>query len=196
MCQIAEDALRPGDGQQPGETAQVGIVPAHAAEREEDRGQNAAVLSALFLGCHCVERDRAAVGPVDVVHAVEPSAQDVLEHVRLIHVQIREGRGHWEAEMLFRNTKKRRAVGRNADAVTACPHPIPVDLIGVMVREDSNIADLSDPYPAVQKVLVGMAEQIEQMVRRGKGPQRNILNGNLGWMLISILEQIIQLAVG
>ena len=59
---------------------------------------------------------------------------------------------------------------------TGCLDVRPVDLFCMSLGKYSDVRDLPDPDAAVQKMLISMAEQVQQMICRVKRPDADILD--------------------
>ena len=72
----------------------------------------------------------------------------------------------------------------------------PVQLAAVGVGVEGDIADLTDAEAAVEEVLEGVADQVEEMVRGAHGMDGNALHFLNDGALMDLFEKAVEIAVG
>ena len=179
LLQEAGKTLPPRDRQQPGAPAQIGITPRQRRRARKQGREQAPPASPLLLRRHGVQRHAAAVKPVGILRTVETAGQHVDQQRQLVHFISREGRGHGKAQMSFGDAEHGRRKALDADLTAAAHDTPPVDLRAEVLGKQGDIADLPDPDAAVQKMLVGVADQIQQMVGRAEGTDALSPDGQL-----------------
>ena len=107
------------------------------------------------------------------------AGEDIFQQRTLVHSQSRKYLRHGKTQMPLPDAEDRRAKARDVYLLAGVNDPRPVDLRSKRIRRDGDICDLAQADPAVEKMLVGMTDQIEQPICRGESTDRNILDPDL-----------------
>ena len=101
----------------------------------------------------------------------------------------RGGQVKFDAEIVSRNAKRRRSKGRRVDAGTLLVQALPVDLPVIRLRPQADVTELPQPDAAAHEVLVGVQDQIQQMLVGRHGEKAVHLDG------IDVGEEMVQLVM-
>ena len=171
---ISKNPEQPRNGQQEGELFQPGIAALQGADRWEQTAEQTALLPALLLGGDSTEGDVAAAFAVHVGVAEDTGLQQFLQHSAVIYGNLspafRPAGFFWvKSQMLMTHTEHSGGEFIRPDAATVFQNGLPLNLRAVGVGKENNVADLPDTEAAVEEMLKGMADQIEQVVCRTHG---------------------------
>ena len=101
----------------------------------------------------------------------------------------RGGQVEFDAEIVFGDAKRRSGKGRRVDAFALLVQALPVDLRVIRPRPQADVAELPHPDAAAHKVLVGVQDQVQQMLVGRHGEKAVDLGGR------EMLKEAVQLVV-
>lgn len=156
----------------------------------EHRAQDTAFLAGA-AGFDGVQRHGGGVEPGVVVGAVHAAAEAVVEKRLHIYVGVpRCGQVKVDAQIRPGDPEGRSGEGRRVDAGTLVVQALPVDLVVVRPRPEADVAELPKANAAADEVLVGVQDQVQQVLV-GRHSQKAVdLHGG------DVHEEVIQLVVG
>ena len=89
----------------------------------------------------------------------------------------RRGQVKFDAEIVSGNTERRRGKGCRVDALALLAQALPVDLRVIRPRPQADVTELPQPDAAADEVLVGVQDQVQQMLMRRHGQEAIYLDG-------------------
>ena len=185
-----DHALHPRHGQQVRALFEVRIAPLQILPLGEHRAQDAAFLAGA-AGLDGVQRHGGRVQPGVVVGAVHATAEGVVQQRLHVHVAVpRRGQVKVDAQMRPGDPEGRSSEGRRVDAGALVMQALPVDLVAVRPRPEADVAELPQADAAAHKVLVGVQDQVQQVLVGQHGQEAIHLHGH------DAHEEVIQLVVG
>ena len=101
----------------------------------------------------------------------------------------RRGQVKFDAEIVSGNTERRRSKGRRVDALTLLVQALPVNFCMIRPRPQANVAKLPRPDAAADEVLVGVQNQVQQMLMGRHGEKAVDLDG------VEVCEEVVQFVV-
>lgn len=101
----------------------------------------------------------------------------------------RHGQVKVNAEIVSGNAERRRGEGRRVNALALLMQKLPVDLRMIRPRPQANVAKLPRPDAAADEVLVGVQDQIQQMLVGRHGEKA------VGFDGIDVGEEMVQLVM-
>ena len=111
------------------------------------------------------------------------------QRLRVDCVAPRRGQVKFDAEIVSRNTERRRGKGRRVDALALLMQALPVDLPVIRPRPQADVTELPQPDAAADEVLVGVQEQVQQVLVGRHGEKAVDLGGG------EVGEESVQLVV-
>lgn len=96
----------------------------------------------------------------------------------------------FDAEIVSRDVKRRRSKGRRVDTLTLLVQALPVDLRVIRPRPQADVTELPQPDAAADEVLVGVQNQVQQMLMGRHGQEAIYLDG------LEVGKKVVQLVVG
>lgn len=187
---VVRNALHPCDRQQIGTLFEVGIAPLQILALGEHCSQDAALLPRP-AGLHGVQRDGGGMEARQVVGAVHAAAEGVMQQRLYVDGSIpRHGQVKVNAEIVSGNAERRRGEGRRVDALTLLVQALPVDFIVILPRPQANVAKLPQADAAAHEMLVGVQDQVQQVLMGWHGQEAIYLDG------LEVGKKVVQLVVG
>lgn len=101
----------------------------------------------------------------------------------------RGGQVKFDAEIVSRNAERRSGKGRRVDAFALLVQALPVDLRVIRPRPQADVAELPQADAAAHKVLVGVQDQVQQVLVGRHGQKAVDLGG------LDVCEEAVQLVV-
>ena len=185
-----DHALHPRHGQQVRALFEIRIAPLQILPLGEHRTQDAAFLAGA-AGLDGVQRHGGRVQPGVVVGAVHAAAKGVVQQRLHVHIAIPQpGQVKVNAQIRPGDPEGRSGEGRRVDPGALIMQALPVDLIVVRPRPQADVAELPQADAAVHKVLVGVQNQVQQVLMGRHGQEAVHLHGR------DVHEEVIQLVVG
>lgn len=186
---VVREALHPRDRQQVRTLFEIGIAALQILALGEYRAQNAAFFTGA-AGLDSIQRDGGGMEARQVVGAVHTAAEAVVQQRLYVDGSIpRRGQVEVNAEIVSRDVKRRRSKGCRVDALALLAQALPVDLRMIRPRLQANVAKLPRPDAAADEVLVGVQDQIQQMLVGRHGEKAVHLDG------IDVGEEMVQLVM-
>ena len=192
--QVIEYPLSPGCGQK----HRMGFYVREPVFKVFSWRKNAAPESAgtppLSRRLHRAQCDVAGVEAVLIGHAVKSAGEDILQQGQLIHgdpgISLRRG----DAQVFASDTEY--GCSQCVDPVPAAylRNMPPIDLASVFPGKQTDVTDLPDAESGIDQMLVGMAEQIQQMVRGTEGADRDAIDIDLNGSGQSAAEYLVHLS--
>lgn len=102
----------------------------------------------------------------------------------------RGGQVKFDAEIVSRDVKRRRSKGRRVDALTLLVQALPIDFRVIRPRPQANVAKLPQPDAAADEVLVGVQDQVQQVLVGRHGEKA------VGFDGFEAGKEVVQLVVG
>lgn len=184
------DALHPRHGQQVRALFEVRVAPLQIRPLGEHRAQDTAFLAGA-AGLDGVQRHGGRVQAGVAVGAVHAAAESVVQQRLRIHVVVpRRGQIKVDAQIRPGDPEGRSGEGRRVDAGALVMQALPVDLIVVRLRPEADVAELPQADAAVHKVLVGVQNQVQQVLMGRHSQEAVHLHGG------DVHKEVIQLVVG
>ena len=94
------------------------------------------------------------------------------------------------------DAEKSRGKGLQPGLTAAGRKILPLYLVQMRIGKQGHIRDLSDPHAAVEQMLVGMAEQKEQMIPRRESAKNQVLHLNANRTILRAPKQSVKVTVG
>ena len=111
------------------------------------------------------------------------------QRLRVNRVAPRRGQVKFDAEIVSGNTERRRSKGRRVDALALVVQALPIDFGVVLPCPQADVAELPRPDAAADEVLVGVQEQVQQVLVRRHGEKAVHLDG------IEVGKEVVQLVM-
>lgn len=111
------------------------------------------------------------------------------QRLRVNRVAPRRRQVKFDAEIVSRDAKRRRGKGRRVDALTLLVQVLPVDLRMIRPRPQANVAKLPRPDAAADEVLIGVQDQVQQVLVGRHGEKAVHLDA------IDVGEEMVQLVM-
>lgn len=185
-----DHALHPRHGQQVRALFEVRVAPLQILPLGEHCAQDAAFLAGA-AGLDGVQRHGGRVQPGVVVGAVHAAAEGVMQQRLHVYIAVPQpGQVKVDAQIRPGDSEGRSGEGRRVDAGALVMQALPVDLIVVRPRPEADVAELPQADAAAHKVLVGVQDQIQQVLMGRHGQEAVHLHGG------DVHEEVIQLVVG
>lgn len=126
-----------------------------------------------------------------VVRAVHTAAEAVVQQRLYVDGSSpRRGQVKVNAGIVSGNVKRRCSKGRRVDALTLLVQALPVDLRMIRPRPQTDIAELPQPDAAAHEVLVGVQDQVQQVLVGRHGEK------TVGFDGFEAGKEVVQLVVG
>lgn len=184
------DALHPSDRQHVRILFEVRIISLQVLALREHRAQNAALL-ADAAGLDGVQRYRGGVESSVVIGAVHAATEGVVQQRLHVDGNIpRRGQVKIDTEIVFGNVERRGGKRRRMDAGTLVMQALPVDFIVVLPRPQTDVAELPQADAAAHEVLVGVQNQVQQVLVGRHGEKSVHFDG------VEVDKEVIQFVVG
>lgn len=156
----------------------------------EHRAQDAAFLAGA-AGLDCVQRHGGRVQAGIVVGTVHAAAESVVQQRLHIHVAVpRRRQVKVDAQIRPGDPEGRSGEGRRVDPGALLMQALPVDLSVIRPRPEADVAELPQADAAAHKVLVGVQNQVQQVLVGRHGQEAIHLHGG------DVREEVVQLVVG
>lgn len=184
------DALHPRHGQQVRALFEVRVASLQIRPLGEHRAQDTAFLAGA-AGLDGVQCHGGRVQPGVVVGAVHAAAEGIVQQRLHVYIAVPQpGQIKVDAQMRPSDSEGRSGEGRRVDPGALVMQALPVDLVAVRPRPEADVAELPQADAAVHKVLVGVQNQVQQ-----------VLVGQHGQKVVHLHERdahekVIQLVVG
>lgn len=184
------DALHPRHGQQVRALFEVRVASLQIRPLGEHCAQDAAFLAGA-AGLDGVQRHGGRVQPGVVVGAVHAAAEGVMQQRLHVHVAVpRRGQVKVDVQIRPGDPEGRSGEGRRVDPGALVMQALPVNPVAVCPRPEADVAELPQADAAAHKVLVGVQNQIQQVLMGRHGQEAVHLHGR------DAHEEVIQLVVG
>lgn len=185
-----DNALHPRHGQQVRTLFQVRIAPLQIRPLGEHCAQDTA-FPAGTAGLDGVQRHGGRVQAGVAVGAVHTAAKGVVQQRLHVYIAVPQP-GQVKADVQIRpgDPEGRSGEGRRVDPGALIMQALPVDLIVVRPRPEADVAELPQADAAVHKVLVGVQNQVQQVLMGRHGQEAVHLHGR------DAHEEVVQLVVG
>ena len=185
-----DNALHPRHGQQVRTLFQVRIAPLQIRPLGEHRAQDAA-FPAGAAGLDGVQRHGRRVQAGVAVGAVHAAAKGVVQQRLHVYVTVPQpGQVKVDVQIRPGDPEGRSGEGRRMDPSALIMQALPVDLIVVRPRPEADVAELPQADAAVHKVLVGVQNQVQQVLMGRHGQEAVHLHRG------DVREEVVQLVVG
>ena len=102
----------------------------------------------------------------------------------------RRGQVKGNAEIVSGNAEHCRSKGRRVDALTLLVQALPVDLPVIRPRPQADVTELPQPDAAADEVLVGVQDQVQQVLMGRHGKKAVDFDG------VKVCKKVVQLVVG
>ena len=156
----------------------------------EYRAQNATLLAGA-AGLDGIQRHSRRMESGVIVGAIHAAAEGVVQQWFHIDRSVpRCGQVKVNAQIVVGNAERRYGKRRRMDAGALVVQALPVDFGVVLPRPQTDVAELPQADAAAHKVLVGVQDQVQQMLVGRHGEQTVHLDG------LDVGEKVIQLIVG
>lgn len=166
---VVHQARKPCRGQQIRPLLQVRVAALEIGPLREHRAQHAAPLPGA-AGFDGVDGHGGGMQPRVVVRAVHAAAERIVQQGFGVDGSIpRRGQGKRDAQPVARDAKRSPCKRRRVHTLTLRVQALPVDLPVVRPRPQSNVAKLPQADAAAHKVLVGVQDQVQQVLMRRHG---------------------------
>lgn len=184
------DALHPRHGQQVRALFEVRVASLQIRPLGEHRAQDTAFLAGA-AGLDGVQCHGGRVQPGVVVGAVHAAAEGIVQQRLHVYIAVPQP-GQIKVDVQIRpgNPEGRGGEGRRVDAGALVMQALPVDLIVVRLRPEADVAELPQADAAVHKVLVGVQNQVQQVLMGRHSQEAVHLHGG------DVHKEVIQLVVG
>ena len=187
LAGIVRNALHPRDRQQVRTLFEIGIAALQILPLGEYRAQNAAFFTGA-AGLDGVQRDGGGMEARQVVGAVHAAAEGVVQQRLYVDAAVpRRRQVKFDAEIVSRDAKRRRGEGRRVDALTLLVQALPVDLHVIRPRPQANVAKLPQADAAAHEMLVGVQDQVQQVLVGRHGEKA------VGFDGIDVGEEVVQI---
>ena len=185
-----DNALHPRHGQQVRTLFQVRIAPLQIRPLGEHRAQDAA-FPAGTAGLDGVQRHGGRVQAGVAVGAVHAAAEGIVQQRLHVYIAVPQpGQVKVNAQIRPGDPEGRSGEGRRVDPGALIMQALPVDPIVVRPRPEADVAELPQADAAVHKVLVGVQNQVQQVLMGRHGQEAVHLHKG------DVREEVIQLVVG
>ena len=156
----------------------------------EHRAQDAAFLTGA-AGLDGIQRHGGGVEPGVVVGAIHAAAECVVQQRFHVNESIpRRRQSKFDAEIVLGNEECRGGKGRRVDAGALVMQVLPINFGIVIPRPQADIAELPQADAAAHKMLVGVQNQVQQVLVGRHGEKAVDFNG------IEVGEEMVQFIVG
>lgn len=187
---VVGDALHPRHGQQVRALFEVRVAPLQILPLGEHCAQDAAFLASA-AGLDGVQRHGGRVQACVVVGAVHTAAEGVMQQRLHVHGAVpRRGQVKVDAQMRPGDPEGRSGEGRRMDAGALVMQALPVDPVVVRPHPEADVAELPQADAAAHKMLVGVQDQVQQVLVGRHGQEAVHLHGRDAY------KEVIQLVVG
>ena len=187
---VVRDALHPRDWQHVRALLEIGITALQVLPLGEYRAQNAAFLAGA-AGLDGIQRYRGGMEPGVVVGAVHAAAEGIMQQrLHVDGIAPRCGQVKVNAEIISGNPERCRGKRRRMDTGALVVQALPVDFGVVLPYPQADIAELPKADAAAHEVLVGVQDQVQQVVVRRHGEKAVDFDG------FEVDKEVVQLVVG
>ena len=185
-------ARKPCHGQQIRPLLQVRVAALEIGPLREYRAQDAAPLPGA-AGFDGVDGHGGGMQPRVVVRAVHAAAERIVQQGFGVDGSIpRRGQGKRDAQPIARDAKCGPRKHRRVDALTLVIQALPVDLPVIRLCPQADVAKLPQADAAADKVLVGVQDQVQQMLMRRHGEKAVDLNGfEVGKKTVQVVVRVL-----
>lgn len=184
------DALHPRHGQQVRALFEVRVAPLQIRPLGEHRAQDTAFLAGA-AGLDGVQRHGGRVQAGVAVGAVHAAAKGVVQQRLHVYIAVPQpGQVKVDVQIRPGDPEGRGGEGRRVDPGALIMQALPVDLIVVRLRPEADVAELPQADAAVHKVLVGVQNQVQQVLMGRHSQEAVHLHGG------DVHKEVIQLVVG
>ena len=174
---VMHHARKPRHGQQIRPLLQVRVAVLEIGPLREHRAQHAASLPGA-AGLDSVDGHGGGMQPRVVVRAVHAAAERVVQQGFGVDGGIpRRGQDKRDAQPVARDVKRSPRKRRRVHALTLRVQTLPVDLRRIRPRPQADVAKLPQADAAADKVLVGVQDQVQQVLMRRHGEKAVNFNG-------------------
>lgn len=187
---VVRDALYPRDWQHIRTLFQIWIPALQILPLGEHRAKYAALLASA-VGLDGVQRHGGGVEPGVVVGAVHAAAEGVVQ--QRLHVDgtaPRCGQVKVNAEIISGNAERRSGKRGRVDTGTLVVQVLPVNLVVIRLCPQADVTELPQADAAAHEVLVGVQDQVQQVLVRRHGEKAVDFDG------FEVGKKVVQFVVG